>query len=208
MRRLALVLLLAGCDSLASKDYVGEPLFRLTGTFDAAAHAPEDPVGGIALLWQDAFGSGGPGVAPTTVPVAIEFPATFRVDVPLPPPDEVRFMFGDADVELAEAYVYVVADPSALRLDPRGSDRVHVLVYTSGDVPAGTRAADYLGEPLTAGYHLRRFDPVMVPATAQSELIERCVASGASRPACSARRGYQLAPIPDDDPLRIAVAPP
>ena len=208
MRCLVVVGLLAGCDSLASNDYVGEPLFRITGTFDAAQHAPADPVGGIALLWQDAFGAGGPGVQPTTVPVAIEFPSTFHVDIPTPPPVEVRFTFGDADVELAEAYVYVVADPSSDPLDPRGSDRIHVLVYASGDVPAGTRAADYFGEPLAAGYHLRRFEPVMVPATAQAELIERCVASGALRPACTARRGYQLQAIADDDPLRIAVTPP
>jgi len=38
----------------------------------------------------------------TTVPVEIEFPSTFRVSVPLPPPAIVRFAFDDSDVELAE----------------------------------------------------------------------------------------------------------
>jgi hypothetical protein len=209
MRRVVLaVCLVCGCDSLAGSKYVGEPLFSLTGTFEAGASAPEDPVGGVALLWQDSRTADGPGVAATTVPVAIQFPATFRVDVPTPPPAEARFAFPDTGIELAEAYIYVVADPGATPLEPRGADRVHVLVYASADVAAGTSAADYLGGAITAGYHLRRFAPTGSPGSAQASLIEQCVAGGATRPACTARRAYQLGTIADDDPLRIAVAPP
>jgi hypothetical protein len=90
---------------------------------------------------------------------------------------------------------------------PRGADRVHALVYVGADVAPGTLAADYLGGPLTAGYHLCRFAPG-TPGTAQAQMIERCVGGGAPRAACTIRRGYQLAPIADDDPLRIAVTPP
>src|SRR5215207_9670252 len=104
MRRAMLVCLLAGCDPLAGGGYVGEPMFTLTGTFVATGKTPD--VGGLALMWQDSGGAGGPGIVATTVPVEIAFPSTFRVSIPLPPPAVVRFAFDD--VELAEAYVFVV----------------------------------------------------------------------------------------------------
>lgn len=204
------VLFAAGCDSLANSQYVGQPMFTLVGTFasTAPAKAPQDPVGGVALMWQDSATADGPGVAATTVPVEIAFPATFRIDVPAPPPAAARFSFDDAAVELGEAYVYVVADTAAAQLVPRGSDRAHVLVYASADVAPGTLAADYLGGPISAGYHLRQFAASASPGGAQGALIERCVANGAARTSCSARRGYQLGAIGDDDPLRIVVMPP
>ncbi len=205
MRRVVLAAgCLIGCDSLAPKDYVGEPMFTLTGSF-ATTTAPADPVGGVALLWQDAGGAGGPGVVATTVPVELAFPATFRVDVPVPPPDDARFAFDGDAAELAEAYVYVVGEGPDLA--PRGAERGHVLVFASRDVAPGSLAADYLGGPMSAGYHLRRF-VAGAPGAAQAQMIDRCVASGASRDACTARRDYQLAPIADDDPLRIVVLPP
>ncbi len=129
---------LSGCDSLASSDYVGQPLFTLTGTFVSTTTAPQDPVGGLALLWQDPSSAGGPGVAATTVPVAVAFPSTFHVDVPVPPPDAARFAFPDADVTLAETYVFVVADPTAAQLEPCGTDHGHALIYASADVIAST----------------------------------------------------------------------
>jgi hypothetical protein len=208
VRRTILVLGLVGCDSLANTDYVGQAMFTLQGTLAAPATSADDPVGGLALMWQDAAGVGGPGVASTSVPVAIEFPSTFRAAVPVPPPDVARFRFADSDVELAEGYVVVVADAAASRPDPRGTERVHVLVYLTADAEAGTLAADYLGGPLTAGYHLRRFAAAPTAGLAQADLIERCVASGAARTACVARRGYRLGPIADDDRLRIAVTAP
>lgn len=206
MRGILLVALAAGCDPLASSDYVGQPLITLTGTFASTTTAPASPVGGVALLWQDSAGPGGPGVAATTVPVSIEFPAAFTVAVPTPPPVAARFVVDD--VELAEAYIYVVSDVGAPRRTTRGTDRTHVLVWASGDVAAGSRAADYLGGAMTAGYHLRRFEPVHAVGPAQAQLIERCVASGAIRSACETRRAYQLHDISDGDPLQIAVSPP
>ena len=205
MRRLALAVCLLGCDSLAGKDYVGEPLFTLTGSFTATSTAPDENVGGLALMWQDPIGAGGPGVAATAVPVAIAFPSTFKVDVPSPPPDAVKFSFADGDVQLAEAYVYVVVDPKAPRLVPAGADRAHVLIYASADVAPGTLAADYLGGPVSAGYHLRAFTTATTPGAAQQQMIARCVGLAA---ACQTRRAYQLAPVADDAPLRIAVTPP
>jgi len=65
---------------------------------------------------------------PTTVPVAIAFPASFKVDVPVPPPDEARFAFDDGEVTLAEAYVFVVESTEG-HVVPRGGERVHVLVW-------------------------------------------------------------------------------
>jgi len=201
-----LAVALAGCDPLAGSDYVGEPLFTVHGTFASKANAPGAPVGGVALLWQDAHGAGGPGIAATAVPVSIEFPAAFDVSVPAPPPEGARFSLGGA--VLAEAYVYVVGDVNAPRTTTRGMDRDHVLVWAAGDVEAGSPEAEYVGGPMTAGYHLRRFQPVAVVAKAQAMLIERCVAGGGLRAACETRRAYQLEAITDAAPLRIEVSPP
>jgi hypothetical protein len=203
---IVIVLILAGCDPLASSDYVGQPVFTLAGTFDTRSTMP-DSGGGIALMWQDASGPGGPGVAATAVPVTLEAPASFHVSVPVPPPDAARFSFADGP-QLAEAYVFFVADPSASRLVPLGSDRAHALIFAAADVAAGTSAADYLGGPVSAGYHLRQFAPVATPGTAQATMIDRCVSSGAAPDACQIRRAYALSPIGDDDPLRIVVSSP
>ena len=196
-----------GCDALAPSDYVGEPLFTIEGTFAATQNAPEDPLGGVALLWQDPNGPDGPGIASTTVPVAIKFPASFKVDIPVPPPIEARFAFGDGDVTLAEAYVFVVESKDGHSV-PLGGERVHVVVWASDDVASGSLAADYLGGPISAGYHLRTFNAVTAAGTAQSAMISRCVASGAAQRACDVRRGYQLATASDHDRLSITVSPP
>ena len=205
--RVALLVGLAGCDSLAAGDYVGEPLFTLQGTFATTANAPDDPLGGVALLWQDTRSADGPGVATTVVPVAIQFPASFRVDIPVPPPEAAKFTFPDSDVQIAEAYVFVV-ETSGAKVTPRGGERIHAVVWASADVTAGSQAADYLGEAVGAGYHLRRFTPVTTAGTGQRTLIERCVADGGARHGCEARRAYQLAAVSDRDRLAITVAPP
>lgn len=201
-----LIVFCLGCDALAPSDYVGEPLFTLEGTFATTATAPEDPFGGVALLWQDPTGPDGPGVAATTVPVVIQFPASFRVDIPVPPPEVARFTFGDSDVAIAEAYVFVV-ETTADHVVPRGGERVHVVVWASADVSDGL-AADYLGGPISAGYHLRTFTPVITAGTAQSAMIDRCIAAEAARRACTTRRAYQLATSGDHDRLAITVSPP
>jgi hypothetical protein len=202
MRGGLIVCVLAACDPLADSRYVGDPLFTLVGTVSTGS---SDAVGGVALMWQDTAGAAGPGVAATTVPVSLEFPTTFRVSVPLPPPDVARFAFGDGDVELAEAYVFIVAEHDAAHPTARGLDRGHALIWASADVFAGSLAADYLGGPVTAGYHLRRFVFVSEPALAQRTMIERCaVASPAT--ACSTRRGYALVAAADDEQLRIVVS--
>jgi hypothetical protein len=198
---------LASCDSFAGNDYVGEPLITLSGSFAPSSTAPAGHVGGIVLLWQDAEGAGGPGKSAMAVPVSIEFPAAFHVAVPAPPPPEVMFGFPDGP-QLAECYVYVV-DDVATRHPNRffGSDRTHALVYAAGDVAAGTMAATYLGGPMTAGFHLRRYTPADTPSPAQAELIARCTAGGDPPAACAGRRHYQLAPASDAEPLRIVLGP-
>lgn len=199
------MLALVGCDPLAGNDYVGKPLITIRGTF-AQTGAPGAPLGGVALLWQDANGPGGPGVAATTVPVALEFPAAFELSVPTPPPVAARFTVDG--VQLAEAYIYVVGDLAAPRRTTRGTDRSHVLVWASADIADGTRAAEYLGGPITAGYHLRRFLPTHVVGVLQHALIDRCVQSGALESACATRRAYQLEAVDDADALRISVSAP
>jgi hypothetical protein len=192
-----------GCDSFADIDYIGEPLIVLSGTF-AASSRPVGHVGGVALLWQDAEGAGGPGKASTAVPVSIEFPAAFRVAVPAPPPELVRFAFGD-EPELAECYVYVVADTSPHPTRFYGMDRTHALIYAEDDIVEGTLAAAYLGGPVSAGYHLRRYLATETPSAAQAELIGRCMANGDSRARCTGRRLYKLVATSDEEPLQIVL---
>lgn len=196
--------LAAGCDSLASNDYVGESLFSLDGTFVQSANAPEDPLGGVALYWQDPDGPGGPGIATTIVPVALAFPASFHVDIPVPPPPAARWSL-DPGIELAEAYLYVVE--TAVRPVPRGSERGHALIWASADVPAGSTSASYLGGPVTAGYHLRAFETTGA-GSAQAQMIDRCVAGGALPRQCETRRAYQLGEADDRARLAITVSPP
>jgi hypothetical protein len=199
--------LLAGCDSLAGGDYVGEPMFTLSGTLSSKGSASNDHALGLSLMWQDSGGAGGPGIAASPVPVSLEFPATLRVSIALPPPDAARFGFDDSPAELAEAYLVIVGTDAEVPRQMRGIDRSHVLVWASGDIAEGGQAADYLGGPVSAGYHLRRYVPAITPGSAQQRMIDRCVASGASPAACTARRAYQLAAIADDDELRIVVTP-
>ena len=209
--RVAILALLVGvgCDSVAGTDYVGEPLFTLVGGFAPTSAQPSLPVGGVALLWQDADGAGGPGKAATAVPVTIEFPASFRVAVPTPPPLSVMFTFGDGGPAIAEAYVYVIADVAATHpIRVLGADRGHAVIYAAGDVAADSAAARYLGGPVAAGFHLREYMAVSPPAAGQLELIARCVASGAPRVACETRRSYQLAAARDSEELRIVLWPP
>jgi len=101
-----------------------------------------------------------------------------------------------------------VVETSGSKVVPHGGERVHAVVWASGDVADGTQAADYLGGALTAGYHLRTFTPVATVGAGQRALIERCVSDGAARHACEARRAYQLAGAGDQDRLAITVAPP
>jgi hypothetical protein len=194
---------LVGCDGLATNDYVGESLFTLEGTFATTTNAPEDPLGGVALLWQDPAGPDGPGVASTTVPVAIQFPASFEVDIPVPPPAAARFSF-EPGIDIAEAYVFVVANTGSDHVTPLGGERTHAVVWASADVPTGSLAADYLGGPVSAGYHLRTFVPIATVGAAQAQMIERC--AGDKR-ACEVRRAYQLSVSGDHDRLSVAVSP-
>lgn len=198
---IALAGLWAGCDPLAGTDYVGEPMFRLKGTL-VTASKDSPAAGGLALAWQDAGGAGGPGVATTVVPAKTGL-GTVEIAVPLPPPAAARFAFDD--VELAEAFVLLVDDPDAARPVARGIARDRVVVFASGDVADGTQAADYLGAPVAAGYHLRRL-VAGAPGPAQQIMIDRCVAAGATQDACAARRHYQLAPAGDDEVVSIVVS--
>lgn len=206
MRRglVVFVLVLSGCDPLASSDYVGEPMFTMSATLvTATKQTPE--AGGIALAWQDPGGAGGPGVATTVVPVKTRLDGV-TISVPLPPPLAARFAFDDSDVELAEAFVLLVDDSVGDRPVPHGISRDRVLVFATGDVRAGTKAADYLGGPMTAGYHLRKLGHGTL-GPAQQLMIDRCVAAGSTIAACAARRDYQLEAADDTGPVRIVVTP-
>lgn len=206
MRRglVTFALVLSGCDPLASSDYVGEPMFRISATLVTATKQSPD-AGGIALAWQDPGGAGGPGIATTVVPVQTRLDG-MTISVPLPPPLAARFAFDDGDVELAEAFVLLVDDAAGARPVPHGIARDRVLVFATAEVRAGSEAADYLGGPMAAGYHLRKLGHGAL-GVAQQQMIERCVAAGATRGACAARRDYQLEPADDAGDVRIVVTP-
>ncbi|HUS27390.1 MAG TPA: hypothetical protein VMZ53_02745 [Kofleriaceae bacterium] len=215
MRRGLIVIasLLGACDPLADGDYVGDPMFTLQGTL-VTTTKQSSTAGGVLIAWQDPGGAGGPGVATTPVSVETELPATVKLSVPLPPPPVVRFAFDDSDVELAEGFIVLVDETAGPRPVSQGIARDRVVVFATADVAEGTQAADYLGGPITAGYHLRRLvqaGPSAAAAphvsAAQQLMIDRCVASGASLAACTARRSYQLAAVDDTDLVRIVVRP-
>jgi hypothetical protein len=113
--------------------------------------------------------------------------------------------FGLGGIELAEAYVDLVADATQPRPQPCGRDRGHALIYASDDVPAGSLAADYLGGPVAAGYHLRSYAPTTTPGAAQQQMIARCTGWGATPLACQAQRDYQLGAAGDTDPLVVDI---
>jgi hypothetical protein len=193
-----------GCEPLADRSYVGEPLFLLEGTLSEAIR-PLQVDAELALLWQDPETAGGPGLDATAIPFTIGSLGAFTASVPVPPRSLVRFRFDDGGPELAEAYVHMVTGvpvtTSALDL---GLDLGHAVIYADGDVEGGD-AANYLGGPVTAGYHLRRFTITATPGPAQRQLIEHCVARTGDRAACEARRGYQLDASDDSAALRITL---
>jgi hypothetical protein len=196
---------LGACDPFTGGDYVGEPLVTLSGSFASTSVPPSHGSGGIALLWQDPEGAGGPGKAVMSVPMEVSFPSSFEVSVPAPPPGDVSFAF-DGGPQLAEGYVFVVdGAPVAHPTRFLGADRTHALIYAAGDVVDGTPAAAYLGGPVIAGYHLRTFAAVDTPSPEQAELIARCVAHGDPPAACEGRRHYRLGPALDDEALRIVL---
>ena len=182
----------AGCDSLAGSDYVGEPLFSLSGSFALpAGGARATPVGGVALLWQDAAGAGGPGVAATALPVATAPPATFHVDRPRDAA-RGRAVLARRRVELAEAYVFVVADPAAARVMPRGLDRTHVLIYANSDVAGGlTRRRLPRRAGRARAITCARSRRSAAPGTAQQQLIARCIGRRGARTGVR-RRGARI----------------
>jgi hypothetical protein len=201
--RSLLFVAVAACDPYPGANYVGEPLVTLFGSFAPSSAVPSRESGGIALLWQDAEGAGGPGRSAMSLPAEIRFPSGFEVSVPVPPPEDVRFAFAGGP-QLAECYVFVVDGPAVAHPTRfLGADRTHALIYAEGDVAAGTPSAAYLGGPVTAGYHLRTFSLVDTPSAEQAELIARCAANGNPPDACEARRRYQLGTAFDDEPLRI-----
>ena len=205
MRLLAASTLAAlGCDPLADNTYLGEPMLTLEGTFSDAGRLA-GVSGELALLWQDARGAGGPGVQVTALPFAVSSLGVFTAIVPVPPAPAVRFGFDDGGPALGEAYVHVVTGVpiSTSELD-LGLDLDHVVVFAERDVVDGD-AAGYLGGPVTAGYHLRRFTATATVGPAQRQLIERCVTATGERASCEARRGYRLAPEDDAAALRITL---
>jgi hypothetical protein len=205
MRLLALAgLAVIGCTPLADQSYAGEALFAMAGTF-SATRAPIEVDARLALLWQDAETAGGPGIATTPIPFTVGAFGVFRAEVVAVPGERARFTFAADGPVLAEAYLHVVlANPVAPTDQDLGVEAAHVVIHADRDVDGGD-AADYLGGPVAAGYHLRRFTTTDQPGAAQRALIDRCVARTGDRPACTAGRAYQLGAVDDAEPLRITL---
>lgn len=193
-----------GCTPLADQSYAGEALFTMAGTF-SATRAPIEVDARIALLWQDWETAGGPGIETTPIPFTVGTFGSFRAQLVAVPGAPARFAFADDGPVLAEAYLHVVlANPVATSDQDLGQELGHAVVYADRDVSGGD-AADYLGGPMAAGYHLRRLTVTDQPGAAQRSLIERCAARTGDRPACTSRRGYQLGAVDDAEPLRITL---
>ena len=199
----ACALLAVGCSPLADDTFVGQPLITLHGQF-TNDDTPIEVANEIGLLWQDPGGTIGPGFAVTPLPYVTSL-GTFKTSVPIEPPPNTYETFADHGPGIAEAYIHVVvAAPIENTQYDLGQDQTHVLIYAKEDVDDGD-AADYLGGPVPAGYHLRTFTATTMPGEAQQQLIEHCIDDTGDIASCTARREYQLGPAFDGALLDVMV---
>ena len=205
---LTMLSIASACDAYTDASYAGEPLLAVNGMFVSVQGTSLR--GDMALLWQTTsyVGVG----SPTRVPYSIEFPASFTIELIEPPPSAVVMQFDAAgEPEFAEGYVFVVpaaGDPGPAQT--LGTDYEHAIVYAGSDVAAGTLAADYLGAPMSAGYHLMSWI-AGDPKPTQKMLIDRCIAEAAaagiadSTARCTALRRYSLEPAPPTAILHVSL---
>ncbi|MEQ1504491.1 MAG: hypothetical protein ABMB14_19795 [Myxococcota bacterium] len=135
---------LGGCGRLADGDYIGEPLFALSGTVydDGSSHALGTPLR-VALFWANDLSR----QQEDAVVVSTRFPAEYTLTLYAFPPEETLFTAAwDPDGRYAIGTPLVYADRDADgRWDPDdeevvgGSlDKVVLFAADGGDLPGPT----------------------------------------------------------------------
>ena len=207
MRAAIVVVILAGCDSLASSDYVGEPLFTLGGTFDATEHAGHRRRDRLDVARRERSGRSGrgrDGRSRRRSSSRRRFTSSSRCRRRTPRSSA----FADGDVRSRRRTCSSSQTVGGRARSPRRGSRSRV-VFASADVAAGTQR-----RRLSRRTDQRRLSPAPVRAgchaAAPRSADDRSLRVERRRP-----RGVPGAPrlrssrrSPTTIPLRIVVTPP
>lgn len=151
----------AGCDSQAPPDYRGEPLGTIRGTIiDASSNPPEAPQ--VVLLWHHEDEEDRDAPVGVETQVSGDFPASFRLDLFEPPPEDTLGALDGLDdnpgpYRVAEAYLMVYPQGTTeYTYDRAGAlswEERYTVIYAAEDVPAGEVE---WGVDVPRGYSLKR----------------------------------------------------
>jgi hypothetical protein len=177
------ILGLAACGSQADTNYRGEPLATLSGTVESqsgsAASGPMD----AALVWAQVEFSPNAQLIQSinwvgeSAPVSGQFPASFTLDVYLPPPSSVIIACPSSSGHVAVANI--VAVPAGVNINSSnlvqsvvGEAEQSLLLYLDSDQPAGWTCLPDWGFTFapTKGFHLVN----MVPNSIQPRAYGSC----------------------------------
>ena len=171
---LALTLGLA-CDTNVDSSYEGKPLISLSGEVLPATPS----IGGVevVLAWQR-FATDGDYLAADAVTVDGDFPATFDLDVYVPPADAALNHFDAKDGGVALGVILAV--PVGTDLDTLDAETLdggtligvverHVLAYAPADISADSALGVFLGGAMTTGFHLMERTPASPAELAEYE---------------------------------------
>ena len=169
--------LAAACDTQAGDEYQGETLAKLQGvvTNDLDELPPELEA---VLVWENVSGEGDFVVGETAV-VDGEFPSSFKLEVLLPPGDFALNDFtsegGAPEARIGIAYLMALPageDVAEAAANAVGVSEQYVLIYAESDVAEGTAAAELVGGPLAAGFHLMEVIDSEDPSCTREELFD------------------------------------
>jgi hypothetical protein len=162
---LVLLAMLAGaCDAAADASYRGEPLAIVAGVVTSERTDLDAPAP-LALIWVN-YLSPGTGVAvPARELMSVEggFPATYRMPIYEPPPDEMLMDLSGGDepdsAGVAVGYL-VVFEPGTTDFNDyqriAGQALAHAIVYVRGEMQPDSLDAAMFQGVLEPGYHLVR----------------------------------------------------
>ena len=147
------------CDTQNGPDYQGEPLADIVGTVSSSVPTPPSDLEAV-LVWNNSAGTPDT-VTGQSVTVDSSFPSSFHIEVFTPPPTEALNDYtaaGPGNPRIGVAFI--TALPPGLDLSgdepdvPIAVSEDYMLVYVESDIAPGTWSAEFLGEPLSAGYYL------------------------------------------------------
>ena len=154
----SLIVAAPGCDPKAEDTYHGEAIASIRGTVTGEPGVVDDPEQLqviVSWFWYESTDDPSGVGEGHVVEVTAEFPFGFRLDV-FVPPSKVNNV-GGTRMNLADMYILDgdYPDPDVGGAVPfyAMADR-HMVAYLENDAPAGSMAAEFLGGPLPAGFHV------------------------------------------------------